>query len=62
VALVEGDYYTTGEATRLLGVTESRVQQMWLAGELEGTRDPMSDRWRISQHAVHARREERRPM
>ena len=55
------DYYTTGEAARILKVTEARVRQMLGAGELEGTRDPASDRWRIPQHAVHARLEQRRP-
>jgi excisionase family DNA binding protein len=55
------DYYTTGEAARILRVTEARVRQMLGAGELEGSRDPDSDRWRIPQHAVHARREHRRP-
>jgi excisionase family DNA binding protein len=55
------DYYTTGEAARILKVTEARVRQMLGAGELEGSRDPVSDRWRIPQHAVHARLEQRRP-
>jgi excisionase family DNA binding protein len=55
------DYYTTGEAAKLLGVGDSRIRQMLLAGELEGERDPVSDRWRIPQHAVLARRVERRP-
>jgi excisionase family DNA binding protein len=55
------DYYTTGEAARILKVTEARVRQMLGAGELEGTRDPVSDRWRIPQRAVHARLEQRRP-
>ena len=54
-------YYTTGEAARILRVTEARVRQMLGAGELEGGRDPVSDRWRIPQHAVHARLEQRRP-
>jgi excisionase family DNA binding protein len=55
------DYYTTTEAARLLGVGDSRVRQMLLAGELEGERDPVSDRWRIPQAAVLARRAERKP-
>jgi excisionase family DNA binding protein len=55
------DYYTTGEAARILKVTEARVRQMLGAGEMEGSRDPGSDRWRIPQHAVHARLEQRRP-
>ena len=55
------DYYTTTEAARLLGVGDSRIRQMLLAGELEGERDPVSDRWRIPQAAVLARRAERKP-
>jgi len=55
------DYYTTGEAARILKVTDARVRQMLGASELEGTRDPVSDRWRIPQRAVHARLEQRRP-
>jgi predicted RNase H-like nuclease (RuvC/YqgF family) len=55
------DYYTTGEAARILKVTEARVRQMLGASELEGTRDPVSDRWRIPQRVVHARLEQRRP-
>jgi len=55
------DYYTTGEAARILKVTDARVRQMLGASELEGTRDPVSDRWRIPQRAVHVRLEQRRP-
>jgi excisionase family DNA binding protein len=58
---MEADFYTTGEAARILRVSESRVRQMLLAGELEGGRDPETDRWRIPQHVVHARVEERPP-
>jgi excisionase family DNA binding protein len=55
------DTYTTGEAARVLKVTEGRVRQMLSDGELEGTKDPVSDRWRIPQHVVHARLESHRP-
>jgi excisionase family DNA binding protein len=61
LGLVE-DWYTTTEAARLLGVGDSRIRQMLLAGELEGERDPITERWKIPQHAVHARRAERRPV
>jgi len=54
------DVYTTGEAARVLRVTESRVRQMLAAGELEGSRD-VNGRWRIPQHAVHARLDRRGP-
>jgi hypothetical protein len=34
---------------------------MLQAGELKGTKEPLSDRWRIPQHAVHARLESHKP-
>jgi excisionase family DNA binding protein len=55
---VEEDTYTTGEAARILRVTESRVRQMLAAGELEGGRD-LNGRWRIPQRAVHERMDAR---
>jgi excisionase family DNA binding protein len=55
------DYYSTGEAARILRLTEGRIRQMLLAGELEGERDPLNDRWRIPQAAVHALKEQRTP-
>ena len=51
---VDEDTYTTGEAARILRVTESRVRQMLKAGELEGSRD-VNERWRIPQRAIHER-------
>jgi excisionase family DNA binding protein len=53
---VEEDTYTTGEAGRILRVSESRVRQMLAAGVLEGERD-LNGRWRIPQRAVHERME-----
>ncbi len=58
---MEEDYYTIGEAARILRLTEARVRQMLGAKELEGTRDPVTERWHIPQHAVHARLEKRKP-
>jgi excisionase family DNA binding protein len=58
VAGVEDDTYTTGEAARILRVTESRVRQMLKDGELEGSHD-VNKRWRIPQRAVHARMDAR---
>jgi hypothetical protein len=55
---VEEDTYTTGEAARILRVTESRVRQMLAGEELEGSRD-VNGRWQIPQHAVHARMDAR---
>ena len=46
--------YTTGEAARILRVSESRVRQLLAGGELEGTRD-VNGRWRMPQRAVHER-------
>jgi hypothetical protein len=43
-----------------LRVTEARVRQMLGAGELEGARDPVTERWMIPQHAVHTRLEKRK--
>ena len=53
------EFYTASEAAKLLGISSARVRQLLNDGELEGTRDPMSDRWRVSRASVHARREER---
>jgi excisionase family DNA binding protein len=53
------EFYTVAEASKLLGLTGSRVRQLLASGELEGERDPLSDRWRVSKAAVHARREQR---
>lgn len=50
----EGDHYTAQEAARVLKVTDARIRQMLLAGELEGNRDN-SGRWWIPAHAVHDR-------
>jgi hypothetical protein len=35
---------------------------MVIAGELEGTRDPVTEQWKVPQHVVHARREECWPL
>jgi excisionase family DNA binding protein len=59
---VEGeDHYTTAEAARILRVSPQRIRQMLATGELAGTHDPVTERWRIPQHAVHARLESRKP-
>jgi len=59
--LESSDYYTVGDASKLLGVTEGRIRQMLGAGEIEGNKEPLSDRWRIPQHVIHALREQRKP-
>jgi excisionase family DNA binding protein len=55
------DYYGVAEAAKVLRITQPRVRQLLLSGELEGHKTPESDRWKIPQHAVHARLEYRRP-
>jgi excisionase family DNA binding protein len=60
-AVEEGDHYTTAEAARILRVSPQRIRQMLANGELEGAHDPVTERWRIPQHAVHARLEARGP-
>jgi excisionase family DNA binding protein len=55
---VEDDTYTTGEAARVLRITESRVRQLLAGGELEGSRD-VNGRWHIPQRAVHERMDRR---
>jgi excisionase family DNA binding protein len=54
------DMYTTGEAARVLRVSESRVRQLLSGGELEGSRD-VNGRWQIPQRAVHERMDRRGP-
>lgn len=51
------DYYSVSEAARVLRVTQPRIRQLLISGELEGHKTVGSDRWKIPQHAVHARLE-----
>lgn len=55
----DSDFYVVKDAARILDVGEHRVRQMLREGELEGERDPILDRWKISKAAVHALREKR---
>jgi excisionase family DNA binding protein len=55
----DSDFYVVKDAARILDVGEHRVRQMLREGELEGTRDPILDRWKIPKAAVHALREKR---
>src|SRR5829696_4716336 len=55
------DYYGVADAAKILRITQPRVRQLLISGELEGHKTPDSDRWKIPQHAVHARLEQRRP-
>lgn len=56
---VEEDTYTPPEAARILRLSRRRVTQMLGAGELEGTQDPGTGRWKIPQRAVHERLKDR---
>ncbi len=47
--------YSTGEAGKILAIDTRRVRQLLKAGELEGTRDSKTRRWRVYQRSVHAR-------
>src|SRR5215203_2596662 len=51
---MEEDYYTVQEAARILRTTERTVRRRLERGELEGTRDPTSGRWRLDARSVTA--------
>ena len=57
---MEEDTYTTGQAARILKVTDRGVRKMIDRGELEANQDERG-RHLIPQRAVHAMLEERRP-
>jgi len=56
---VDGDFYTPGQAARILGLTDRHVRHMLAGGELEGEQTG-SGRWQIPQREVHRVLEERR--
>jgi excisionase family DNA binding protein len=58
---VEEDYYTVQEAARILRTTERTVRRRLERGDLEGSRDPISGRWRVAAHSVTAAMPERPP-
>jgi excisionase family DNA binding protein len=57
--VVEDEYYTPPQAARVLKLSRQRITQMLQSGEMEGTQDPESRRWRIPQSVVHARLKDR---
>ena len=57
--VVEEEYYTPPQAARVLKLSRQRITQMLQSGEMEGTQDPESGRWRIPQSVVHARLKDR---
>jgi excisionase family DNA binding protein len=56
----QGDFYTTGEAAKILRLSTSRVRALAAGGELEAERDEAGN-WRFPAHAVHARMPDRPP-
>jgi hypothetical protein len=54
---VEEDFYSVGEAARILRLTPGRIRQMLRAGELEGLSPEASGErgWKIPMHVVHDR-------
>jgi excisionase family DNA binding protein len=55
--VAEDDTYSVPEASKVLRLSERRVQQMLQTGEMPGTKLD-SGYWRIPMHAVHARKDE----
>ena len=49
---MEGEFYTVGEAARILRTTERTVRRRLERGDLEGARDPTTSRWRVAAHSV----------
>jgi len=50
---VKKDFYTVSEAAKVLEVGQRRILEMLETKEIEGERDPISGRWKISKYAVH---------
>lgn len=58
---MEEETYTVQEASRILRTTERTVRRRLERGDLEGTRDPTTGRWRVAAHSVTAATPERPP-
>jgi len=58
---VEEETYTVQEAARILRTTERTVRRRLERGDLEGTRDPTTGRWRVAARSVTAAMPERPP-
>jgi excisionase family DNA binding protein len=52
--------YTVQEAARILRTTERTVRRRLERGDLEGSRDPISGRWRVEARSVTEAMPERR--
>ncbi len=48
----EAENYTVQEAAKILRTTERTVRRRLERGDLEGTRDPISGRWRVAAISV----------
>jgi excisionase family DNA binding protein len=58
---VEEDFYTVQEAAKVLRTTERTVRRRLERGDLQGTRDPTTNRWRVAAHSVTAALPDRPP-
>ena len=58
---MEDEHYTVQEAARILRTTERTVRRRLERGDLDGTRDPTTGRWRVDARAVTAALPDRPP-
>ncbi len=58
---MEEDFYTVQEAARILRTTERTIRRRLERGELKGTRDQISGRWRLEARSVTEAMEDRPP-
>jgi chromosome segregation ATPase len=58
---VEEETYTVQEAARILRTTERTVRRRLVRGDLEGSRDPISGRWKVEARSVTEGMPERPP-
>ena len=57
----DSEAYTVQEAARILRTTERTIRRRLERGDLEGTRDPTTGRWRVAAHSVTEAMPERPP-
>lgn len=55
------DYYTVQEAAKILRTTERTIRRRLERGDLVGTRDQISGRWRVEAHSVSEAMPDRPP-
>jgi excisionase family DNA binding protein len=58
---VQEETYTVQEAARILRTTERTVRRRLERGDLKGSRDAISGRWKVEAHSVTAAMPERPP-